>query len=114
MTTKSAEPAATPPPGTSRRDFLKGMGLVVGAATIAPATSTLAQPADAFYVFPKAPDGEAGSAFVRRAIDHELLVVPGNVFSERDTHFRISFAASRENLQRGLEIMKAMTAGAAR
>jgi aerobic-type carbon monoxide dehydrogenase small subunit (CoxS/CutS family) len=46
MTTKSVEPAATPPPGTSRRDFLKGMGLVVGAATIAPATSTLAQPAE--------------------------------------------------------------------
>jgi aspartate aminotransferase/aminotransferase len=71
-------------------------------------------PGGAFYVFPKAPDGEAGSAFVRRAIEHELLVVPGNVFSERDTHFRVSFAASRENLQRGLDIMKAMTAGAAR
>ena len=33
--------------------------------------------------------------FVTRAIEkHQLLIIPGNVFSRRDTHFRISYAAA--------------------
>ena len=50
-------------------------------------------PGGAFYVFPKVPFGNADQ-FVRRAIEHKLLVIPGSVFSERDTHFRISYAAA--------------------
>jgi aspartate aminotransferase/aminotransferase len=34
-----------------------------------------------------------------------VLVIPGGVFSERDTHFRISYAASREDLRRGIDIL---------
>lgn len=63
------------------------------------------EPGGAFYIFPKVPSGTA-TEFVRRAIDHELLVIPGNIFSARDTHFRISFAASDEMLDRGIEVLR--------
>jgi aspartate/methionine/tyrosine aminotransferase len=63
------------------------------------------EPGGAFYIFPKVPSGTA-TEFVRRAIDHELLVIPGSIFSARDTHFRISFAASDAMLDRGIEVLR--------
>ena len=54
----------------------------------------LVKPEGAFYIFPKAPGGLSASEFVTRAIENNVLVIPGNVFSERDTHFRISFATT--------------------
>jgi aspartate/methionine/tyrosine aminotransferase len=65
----------------------------------------IAQPGGAFYMFPQAPWG-TGSEFVAQAIANELLIIPGNIFSKRDTHFRISYAASDETLQRGAEVLK--------
>ncbi len=65
----------------------------------------LARPAGAFYAFPKAPSG-SGTDFVTRAIAADLLVIPGNIFSARDTHFRISYAASDQMLQRGIEVLQ--------
>jgi aspartate aminotransferase/aminotransferase len=59
----------------------------------------------AFYMFIKSPWG-TGTEFVAKAIENELLVIPGNVFSERDTHFRLSFAAEDATLQRGVEVLK--------
>ena len=41
-----------------------------------------------------------------RAIEHELLIIPGNIFSHRDTHFRISYAASDETIERGIEVLR--------
>jgi len=35
-----------------------------------------------------------------------LLIIPGNVFSPHDTHFRVSFAAEDETLQRGVEVLR--------
>src|SRR5207244_2997917 len=46
----------------------------------------LTKPGGAFYLFPQAPRG-TGSEFVAEAIRHNLLIIPGNVFSSRDTHF---------------------------
>jgi aspartate/methionine/tyrosine aminotransferase len=65
----------------------------------------LARPDGAFYVFPKAPWGTA-SEFVAEAIRQNLLIIPGNVFSRRDTHFRISYAASDATLDRGIEVLR--------
>ena len=59
----------------------------------------------AFYLFIKAPWG-TGTEFVAKAIDNELLIIPGNVFSQHDTHFRLSFAAEDATLQRGVEVLK--------
>lgn len=63
------------------------------------------KPGGAFYIFPKAP-GSSGQAFVEKCIEKGLLIVPGNVFSRRDSHFRISFSANREALTRGVEIIR--------
>ncbi len=63
--------------------------------------------AGAFYIFPEAPDGNA-SAFVEKAIANNVLIIPGNVFSEQDSHFRISFAASLETLEKGGEILNSL------
>ena len=63
------------------------------------------KPTGAFYIFPKAPGGNA-SAFVEKCIQNNLLVIPaGNVFSQQDTHFRISFAAPMEKLEQGVEVL---------
>lgn len=62
------------------------------------------KPDGAFYIFPNAPGGN-GTAFVKRAIENNILIIPGNVFSEKDTHFRISFAAPDETLKRGVDAL---------
>tara|TARA_R110002073_G_scaffold241084_5_gene402919 strand:+ start:9431 stop:10543 length:1113 start_codon:yes stop_codon:yes gene_type:complete len=67
----------------------------------------IAKPGGAFYMFPKAPI-ESGAKFVEQAIERGLLIIPGNIFSARDTHFRISFAASDEQLKRGVDILRSM------
>ena len=43
--------------------------------------------------------------FVAKAIENNVLIIPGNVFSERDTHFRISYATTDEKLEKGCEIL---------
>lgn len=64
-----------------------------------------ATPGGAFYLFPKAPNG-SGEAFVKKAIENELLIIPGNIFSDRDSHFRISYAVPDAVLDRGIEILQ--------
>ena len=61
-------------------------------------------PGGAFYLFPRAPFG-TGSEFVAEAIRNNLLIIPGSVFSRRDTHFRLSYAADERTLDRGVEIL---------
>ena len=59
----------------------------------------------AFYLFVKAPGG-SGQAFAEAAVQENLLVIPGGVFSSRDTHFRISYAADDATLARGVAALK--------
>ncbi len=59
----------------------------------------------AFYLFVKAPWG-TGTEFVKEAIARDLLIIPGNVFSSCDTHFRISYAAEQRTLERGVQVLK--------
>jgi aspartate aminotransferase/aminotransferase len=77
-------------------------------------------PGGAFYVFPEVPKRTAGLAssgtlqsgteFVGRAIEKELLVIPGGIFSGRDTHFRISYAAADATIERGLKVLSSLIA----
>ena len=67
----------------------------------------IVKPGGAFYAFVKAPTQPA-SDFVKKAIENNLLIIPGNVFSEKDTHFRLSFAASDEKLRRGVDILNSL------
>lgn len=67
----------------------------------------LTKPGGAFYAFPKVPEhlGLSASEFVAKAIENNTLIIPGNVFSERDTHFRLSYACSDDTLERGLDVL---------
>jgi len=69
----------------------------------------LVRPQGTFYVFPKVPKRYGSSEdFVKVAIERGLLIIPGKVFSSKDTHFRISFATKNDTLQRGAEILKSL------
>ena len=68
------------------------------------------RPGGAFYAFPQAPRGTGGE-FVARAIERELLIIPGNIFSGRDTHFRISYAADDAVIGRGIEVLRELAEG---
>jgi aspartate/methionine/tyrosine aminotransferase len=67
----------------------------------------LQKPEGAFYAFVEAPKGD-GDAFVKKAIEHSVLVIPGSVFSEKKTHFRVSFAAADRTIQEGIEVLSSL------
>jgi len=86
-----------------REDYRKKRDLMVdglkGAYELTP-------PDGSFYCFPRVPDGyDSDMAFVERALGENLLIVPGGALSCRNTHFRISFAAESDRLERGIEIL---------
>ena len=62
------------------------------------------KPGGAFYFFIPAPWGTSNE-FVEACITQNLMVLPGTIFSERDTHFRVSYAATDETLDQGLEVL---------
>lgn len=68
----------------------------------------LVKPGGAFYAFVPAPEGRSATEFVTRAIANNVLVIPGNVFSDKDTHFRISYATADDKLAQGLEILRGL------
>lgn len=68
----------------------------------------LVKPGGAFYAFVPAPEGMTATAFVTKAIENNVLIIPGNVFSDRDTHFRLSYAAPDEKILRGIEILNSL------
>ena len=70
----------------------------------------LSRPEGAFYAFPQLPKDKDGvqvasDVFVEAAIEKNVLIVPGKAFSARDTHFRVSFAATDERLQKGVDVL---------
>ena len=65
----------------------------------------IVHPGGSFYAFPKLPWG-TGMEFVARAVDNNLLIIPGNIFSRQDTHFRISYAADDAVIERGVEVLQ--------
>ena len=44
-------------------------------------------------------------AFVEQAIAHNVLIIPGNVFSERDSHFRVCYTVPDDQLRAGAETL---------
>jgi aspartate aminotransferase/aminotransferase len=65
------------------------------------------RPSGGFYVFPKSPPRfKTALEFVTAAIEKKLLIIPGEVFSERNTHFRISYAAPNKKIRQGCEIIR--------
>jgi aspartate aminotransferase len=67
------------------------------------------RPGGGFYAFPKVPKGYANATeFVTAAAERDVLVVAGNIFSTRDTHFRISYATTDDKIVRGCEILASL------
>jgi aspartate aminotransferase/aminotransferase len=62
----------------------------------------VSRPGGAFYIFPEYPGGD-GERFLAKCMEQEVLVVPGNTFSQKNSHFRVSYALDNETLQRGVE-----------
>ena len=58
------------------------------------------------FTIPKLPNGVSGRDMLGKAIDNNLLLIPGKVFSDQDTHFRLAYAVADEKLQLGIEVMK--------
>jgi aspartate aminotransferase/aminotransferase len=73
-------------------------------------TYEMVKPCGAFYAFPKVPErlGLTASQFAERAVARSVLLIPGSVFSGRDTHFRISYACDDKMLGRGLDVLADM------
>ncbi len=68
-------------------------------------TFGLLKPGGTFYAFVPAPRGMTGSEFCAKAIENNVLIIPGNVFSEQDTHFRLAYTIPQDRLAKGLEIL---------
>tara|TARA_Y100000589_G_scaffold76835_1_gene70685 strand:+ start:1368 stop:2522 length:1155 start_codon:yes stop_codon:yes gene_type:complete len=70
----------------------------------------LPEPGGAFYAFVRVPPQLdcSAAAFCEEAIRRNVIIIPGNVFSRHDTHFRLSMAADEESLARGLEVIADM------
>ncbi|HUV41604.1 MAG TPA: aminotransferase class I/II-fold pyridoxal phosphate-dependent enzyme [Sedimentisphaerales bacterium] len=64
------------------------------------------KPGGAFYAFVKSPPGTDATGFCEEAIANNVLVIPGKVFSEKDTHFRISYATNNEKIRQGVDILR--------
>ncbi len=58
----------------------------------------------AFYLFPEAP-GRNADRFVDAAIARGVFVIPGNVFSQRNSHFRLSFAVPDAKIDNAIKIL---------
>ncbi len=80
----------------TKRDLL--VGALEGSFELGP-------PDGAFYLWAKAPRDETGTSFVEKAIANNVLVIPGGVFSEKDTHFRICYTVPDDRLLAGAEIL---------
>ncbi|MBA3707956.1 MAG: aminotransferase class I/II-fold pyridoxal phosphate-dependent enzyme [Planctomycetes bacterium] len=68
-------------------------------------TFEIGSPDGAFYLWAKAPKGMTGDQFVEKAIANNCLIIPGSVFSERNTHFRICYTVPDGKLKEGAELL---------
>ncbi|MAY74796.1 MAG: aspartate aminotransferase [Phycisphaerae bacterium] len=67
----------------------------------------VATPEGAFYAFVRVPEsiGMTGSQLTEALVERNVLVIPGGVFSGRDTHIRLSFSAPPAKLSEGVSII---------
>jgi len=70
------------------------------------------RPAGAFYVFPRFSWSRTSQEVATELLGRGVITTPGDAFGSLGaSHLRLSFAASRENLRRGIEILRAYAEG---
>jgi aspartate/methionine/tyrosine aminotransferase len=64
-------------------------------------------PHGAFYVFVKVPPrlGQTDRQFYERALEAGVVIIPGSVFSRRETHFRLSYTVPEDQLEKACAIL---------
>jgi aspartate aminotransferase len=66
-------------------------------------------PSGAFYAFPRVDWGVSSLEVAQSLLSRGVITTPGEAFGTLgEGHLRLSFANSRENIRRGLEIMRAL------
>ncbi|MCI4331379.1 MAG: pyridoxal phosphate-dependent aminotransferase [Thermoplasmata archaeon] len=85
----------------ARRELIvKGLNRIPGLSCV--------PPAGAFYAFPKFTWPGTAQEVAGALLQRGLITTPGDAFGARGTsHLRLSFAASRENLKKGMAILRA-------
>ena len=68
---------------------------------------SMAKPDGAFYLFVKAPNGDANAFSEKAKLEHNLLVVPADGFG-CPGYFRLSYCVANDMIQRSLPAFKAM------
>lgn len=63
----------------------------------------------AYYAFFQAPHGMTDLEFVEKAAEQNVLLVPGRAFSSRHGFVRLSYGASYEQLEKGLDVLENLT-----
>ncbi len=66
-------------------------------------TFEVGTPDGAFYIFAKPPAPWTGDAFAEHAIANNVLIIPGSIFSESGSHFRICYTVPDEQLRAGAD-----------
>ncbi len=91
-----------------RRDYTGKRDLVCG---LLENKFEFVRPTGGFYVFPRVPPHFANAtAFCEAASEKGVLVIPGNIFSSQDTHFRISYATTDDMIRRGCDVLSRLAA----
>lgn len=91
-------------------DYQRRRDLVV--SKLQPHTN-ITVPGGAFYAFPEVPArlGLSATDFISKALERNVLIIPGNVFSQRDTNFRLAYATSERSLTGGLDAIAELMRG---
>lgn len=94
------------------REFRARRDLVMRALNRIPGLSCV-KPSGAFYAFPRFDWPGTAAEIAAKLLHLGLITTPGDAFGARGAgHLRLSFAASRDNLRKGLGILQAYAEGA--
>ncbi len=100
------EAALKTPPITQREGYLKRRNYLIDELS---SKYEFVHPDGAIYFFPSIPSKfQNDTDFMGYLLEKKLLVIPGSVFSDRSTHFRISYGVSDDNFQKAVDILKSI------
>ena len=75
--------------------------------------TTIVHAGGSFYSFVEVPKrlGLTATQFAEKSLERNVLIIPGHVFSRRDTHFRVSYAVNEKTLSKGLDELARLLRG---